>query len=112
MHCRERRDRQQGDLLLSRGTARGRAERCLQQALAIARGSRAKSLELRAAMSLARLRCDGDTTACNDEDLRGIYDGFDEGLDTRDLLDAGALLGETALGTGSARGDGRPVSGV
>jgi class 3 adenylate cyclase/predicted ATPase len=104
--------RQEGELLLSQGAARARAERCLQQALAIARGSRARSLELRAAMSLARLRCDGATTACNDEDLRGIHDGFDEGLDTRDLLDAGALLGEMALGTGSARGGGRPVSGV
>jgi hypothetical protein len=45
-------------------------------------------LELRAAMSLARLRRDR-------LDLLGrIYDGFTEGFDTEDLRDARALLAE------------------
>jgi class 3 adenylate cyclase/predicted ATPase len=104
--------RLEGELLMSRGGARAHAERCLRRALAIARGSRARSLELRAATSLTRLRCNGDTTGCDNEDLRRIYDDFEEGFDTRDLLDAGLLLGETVLGAGPARGEGRSAGGV
>jgi class 3 adenylate cyclase/predicted ATPase len=68
------------------------AETCFHQALAIARQQRAKSLELRAAMSLARLwqqqgkRNDARTL------LAPIYDWFTEGFDTADLQEAKALL--------------------
>jgi predicted ATPase len=68
------------------------AETCLQQALAIARRQEAKSLELRAAMSLWRLwqhqrECDEAH-----ELLAPIYGWFTEGFDTADLQEAKALL--------------------
>lgn len=67
-------------------------EACFQQALAVARTRQAKSFELRAAMSLARLwQAQGrhDAGRCL---LAKAYDGFSEGLDTPDLRDARALL--------------------
>jgi predicted ATPase len=67
-----------------------------QQAINTARNQDAKSLELRAAMSLARLWTDqGDRTAAHDL-IAPIYDWFTEGLDTADLKDAKALLDELA----------------
>jgi class 3 adenylate cyclase/tetratricopeptide (TPR) repeat protein len=70
------------------------AERDFEQALAIAREQGAKSWELRAATSLARLRrADGRSTearAC----LEPVYRWFTEGFDTCDLIEAGTLLGE------------------
>jgi class 3 adenylate cyclase/predicted ATPase len=68
------------------------AEACFQQALDVARRQQAKSLELRAAMSLARLwQHQGKCTAAH-ELLAPIYGWFTEGLDTADLQDAKALL--------------------
>jgi tetratricopeptide (TPR) repeat protein len=68
------------------------AERCLQRALEIAGEQRARSLELRAAMSLARLwqARGAQDQAC--AILQPIYAAFTEGLDTKDLVDARALL--------------------
>jgi predicted ATPase len=85
-----------GELLLhaERGvrSAEGTPEACFRRALDIARRQQAKSLELRAAMSLSRLwRQEGkhdDAGAV----LAPIYDWFTEGFDTADLRDAKALL--------------------
>ena len=64
----------------------------LQQALTIARRQEAKSLELRAATSLARLLLrQGDTAAARDW-LAPVYSWFTEGFDTLDLQEAKALL--------------------
>jgi len=68
----------------------------LCQALDIARDQHAKSLELRAATSLARLRRDqGKRTEARDL-LAPIYGWFTEGFDTPVLQDAKALLDELA----------------
>ena len=65
-----------------------------QRALTIARRQQAKSWELRAAMSLARLwQQQGKRTAAY-ELLAPIYDWFTEGFDTADLQEAKALLDE------------------
>jgi predicted ATPase len=72
------------------------AEACFQQALAIARRQQAKSLELRAAMSLSRL---WQQQGKRDEAqglLAPIYGWFTEGFDTADLQEARALLEELA----------------
>ena len=70
------------------------AEACFQQALAIARQQQAKSWELRAAMSLARLwQQQGKRTEAR-ELLAPIYGWFTEGFDTADLQEAKALLDE------------------
>ena len=68
------------------------AEECFQQALAIARRQQAKSLELRAAMSLARLwQQQGQRTEARAL-LAPLYGWFTEGFDTADLQEAKALL--------------------
>ncbi|CAG9185027.1 hypothetical protein LMG23994_05583 [Cupriavidus pinatubonensis] len=68
------------------------AETCLQKALTIAHQQGAKSTELRAALSLAKLwRRLGKTTVA-EAMLAGIYDSFTEGFDTADLQEAKALL--------------------
>jgi predicted ATPase len=68
------------------------AEECFQQALAIARRQQAKSLELRAAMSLSRLWQQHGKRAEARELLAPVYGWFTEGLDTADLQEAKALL--------------------
>ena len=67
-------------------------EACFQQALAIARRQQAKSWELRAAMSLARLWQRQGKRDEASELLAAIYGWFTEGFDTADLQDARALL--------------------
>jgi class 3 adenylate cyclase/predicted ATPase len=67
-------------------------ETCLRQALDITRRQEAKSLELRAAMSLSRLwQQQGKHTEAR-ELLGPIYGWFTEGFDTADLREARALL--------------------
>jgi predicted ATPase len=70
------------------------AEACFGQALDIARRQQAKSLELRAAMSLARLWQHQGKRAAAWELLAPIYGWFTEGFDTADLQEAKALLDE------------------
>jgi predicted ATPase len=86
-----------GQLLLARsGTHYMEAETCLRQALDVARRQQAKSWELRAAMSLARLwQQQGKRTDAYDL-VAPIYRWFTEGFDTADLQDARALLQELA----------------
>jgi len=72
----------------------GEAEACFHQALAIARRQQAKSLELRAAMSLSRLwQRQGKPVEARDL-LALIYGWFTEGFNTADLREAKALLEE------------------
>jgi predicted ATPase len=85
--------RLKGELLRS-GSADNvdKAEGCFHQAIDIARRQQAKSLELRAAMSLARLwQHQGRRTAAY-ELLAPIYGWFTEGFDTADLQEARVLL--------------------
>jgi predicted ATPase len=83
--------RLQGSFLLAAGDAEA-AHFCFQQALATARAQRAKSLELRAAMSLSLLWAEqGKRTPAYDL-LRGVYDWFTEGFETADLRKAKELL--------------------
>ena len=73
-----------------------KAEAHFQRALAVARQRQAKSWELRAAMSLARLWRDQGKAREARELLAPVYGWFTEGFDTRDLKEAKALLGELA----------------
>jgi predicted ATPase len=93
--------RQRGELLLRRATKshpaqdsreQHEAETCFQHALDVARQQQAKSLELRAATSLARLWQQQGKRAAARELLAPIYGWFTEGFDTADLQDAKALL--------------------
>ena len=72
------------------------AEEFLREAVAIARNQQAKSLELRATMSLARLFAAQGKRDEARAILAEIYGWFTEGFDTADLKDAKALLGELA----------------
>ena len=88
--------RLKGELLLhaERGVRHAAltAEECFHQALAIARRQQAKSLELRAAMSLSRLWQQHGKRAQARELLAPVYGWFTEGVDTADLQEAKALL--------------------
>jgi predicted ATPase len=72
------------------------AEICFLQALDIARRQQAKSWELRATMSLARLWKKQNKRAAAQALLSEIYNWFTEGFDTADLQEAKALLEELA----------------
>jgi predicted ATPase len=71
-----------------------KAEAYFERALAIARTQQAKSWELRASMSLARLWRDHGKVQQARELLAPVYGWFTEGFDTRDLKEAKALLEE------------------
>ena len=73
-----------------------KAETYFERALTIARQQQAKSWELRAAMSLARLWRDQGKVQQARELLAPVYGWFTEGFDTRDLKEAKALLEELA----------------
>ena len=76
--------------------AAAEAEACFRGAIDLARARQEKSLELRAAMSLARLL---QRTGKREEarvPLAMVYPGFTEGLETADLREAKALLEELA----------------
>src|SRR6202022_2042342 len=91
--------RLKGELLLRQDDSNGvEAQSCFRRAVEIARKQSAKSWELRATMSLARLlarqgRRDEARTM-----LAEIYGWFTEGFDTADLKDAKALLDELSGG--------------
>ena len=71
-----------------------KAEAYFERALAVARQQQAKSWELRAAMSMARLWRDQGKPQQARELLAPVYGWFTEGFDTRDLKEAKALLEE------------------
>jgi predicted ATPase len=85
--------RLKGEFLLASPTEiQAEAEACFRQAIAIARRQSAKSLELRAVMSLSRLYQKQGKQAEALPMLAEIYGWFTEGLDTPDLVDAAAQL--------------------
>jgi predicted ATPase len=73
-----------------------KAEACFRRALAVAREQHAKSWELRASMSLARLWRDQGKVREARELLAPVYGWFTEGFDTRDLKEAETLINELA----------------
>ncbi len=73
-----------------------KAEANFERALAVARQKQAKSFELRAAMSLARLWRDQGKAQQARELLAPVYGWFTEGFDTRDMKEAKALQEELA----------------
>ena len=73
-----------------------KAEAYFEHALSVARKQQAKSWELRAAMSLARLWRDQGKVQQARELLAPVYGWFTEGFDTLDLKEAKALLNELA----------------
>jgi predicted ATPase len=87
--------RLQGEFLLRHEGAEGagrQAEACFREAVAVARRQQARSLELRAAMSLARLYQKQGRQAEARPMLTECFHWFAEGFDTPDLREAGALL--------------------
>jgi TOMM system kinase/cyclase fusion protein len=85
--------RLKGALLLRQAVPdASQAEACFHQALDVARAQQARSLELRAAMSLARLWQQQDKHQDARDLIAPVYDWFTEGFDTADLQEAKALL--------------------
>jgi adenylate cyclase len=81
----------QGDLLLLQGNAAA-GEQAFQRALSTARSQHAKSLELRAAISLTRLWQNHGRIQDAQQLLTPLYNWFSEGFDTPDLIAARNLL--------------------
>ena len=88
-------NRHKGQLLLQQGYAEA-AEELYRKALGIAREQEAKLWELRAAMSLARLRRDQGRLGEARDLLAPVYGWFTEGFATPDLKEAKTLLDELA----------------
>jgi class 3 adenylate cyclase/tetratricopeptide (TPR) repeat protein len=86
-------NRHKGQLLLLQGLSEA-AEGLYRKALSIAVEQGAKVWELRAAVSLARLRRDAGRRAEARDLLSEVYDWFTEGFDTLDLKEAKSLLDE------------------
>jgi predicted ATPase len=89
--------RLQGELLLARqpgGETAQEAACCFLEALAVARGQGARSLELRAVMSLARLYRSQERRPEAKALLAESFGRFTEGLETPDLRGARAMLEE------------------
>ena len=83
-----------GEIALTRQADAAKAEAYFERALAVARQQQAKSWELRASMSLARLWRDQGKVQQARELLAPVYGWFTEGFDTRDLKEAKGLLEE------------------
>jgi predicted ATPase len=89
--------RLKGELLLKQAIPdEQQPETCFRQALEVTRRQKAKSLELRAVMSLSRLWQRQGQRAEAHKLLAPVYSWFTEGFDTTDLQDARALLEELA----------------
>jgi predicted ATPase len=97
--------RLQGELLLRRDAAEAtcrEAEVCFRQALDVARRQQAKSLELRAVMSLSRLYQRQGRQAEARPLLAQTFGWFTEGFDTPDLQEAKLLLDQLAWSSAKA----------
>jgi tetratricopeptide (TPR) repeat protein len=81
-------------LLLGSGSEQREAEGWFREAIEVAQGQSAKSWELRATMSFARLLAKQDKRDEGKKVLAEIYGWFTEGFDTADLKDAKALVEE------------------
>ena len=85
--------RVRAELLLAQDPANTQeAEDCLQRALAISRSRKGRSLELRAALSLARLRVSQNRARDAVALIQPVYDRFTQGFETLDLVQAKAML--------------------
>ena len=86
--------RMKGEILAHAGAEHGDPEHYFLKAIELAQSQQAKSWELRAATSLARLwQSQGKLKEAHDL-LAPAYEWFTEGFDTADLIDAKALLDE------------------
>src|SRR6185436_10674295 len=83
--------------------ATGPAEASFRQALEIARRQGAKSLELRAAVSLGRLWAGKENVKDAYTLLSGVYAFFTEGFETADVREAKSLLDELERRAGGSR---------
>ena len=81
-----------GEILVAKGADSGDVEVLLQRAVQIARRQGAKSLELRAALRLARVLMDQGRSGQARDLLAPIYGWFSEGFETPDLSEARTLL--------------------
>jgi predicted ATPase len=88
--------RLRGELLHREGVPIAEVESAFQQALVVAHSKQALSLELRAALSLARLWQEQGKERQAHELIAPIYGRFTEGFATPELLEAKALLEEFA----------------
>ncbi|MDC0715766.1 TOMM system kinase/cyclase fusion protein [Nannocystis bainbridge] len=88
--------RLRGELLLSTGMTSGTrtAEDCFRRGLEVARRQQARAWELRLALSQARLLVLRGSPGEARELVAGAYEWFKEGLETADLREARALLGQ------------------
>lgn len=84
--------RWRGDLLLAEGANPEEAEACFRRALEIARRQNAKSLELRAALSLSRALTDQGRRPEAKHAVENVYCWFSEGAETSDVAEARAVL--------------------
>ena len=84
--------RLRGELLLATGGEAGETEACFRQALELARGQSARSLELRIANCLTILRGDAEARSL----LARVHGAFTEGFETPDLSRSADLLAEAA----------------
>jgi predicted ATPase len=84
----------EGELMRVQGGSTPEIESCFARAIAITRTQGAKSLELRAARSLARLRCDQGRRSDARALLAPMFCWFTEGFETTDLRATKALLDE------------------
>jgi predicted ATPase/class 3 adenylate cyclase len=89
----------EGELMRVQGRSATEIDACLARAMAIARAQGAKSLELRAARSLARLWCDRGRPDDARALLEPLFNWFTEGCETADLKATKALLDELTRGT-------------
>ncbi|GHO82168.1 SARP family transcriptional regulator [Dictyobacter formicarum] len=84
--------RLRGELLLMHGIDASEVETSFLRAIEIARSQQARSLELRATMSLARLWITQNRSDDAKRQLKGVYSWFTEGFETPDLQTARMLL--------------------
>ena len=97
--------RVQGDLLVLQGGDPDRAADSYRKAIEVAKSQHARSLELRAALGLARLHARRGDNENARAVLAPVYQWFTEGFDTKDLNEAKALLDELGSGTPSPAAD-------
>jgi predicted ATPase len=85
-------ERLRGELLWAQSADAGQIQATFQRAIDIAQAQQAKSLELRAAMSLARWWQAHSRAAEAKQLLTSLYGWFTEGFDTSDLQTAQAII--------------------
>ena len=90
--CEAEAHRMKGELLRMEGADEADVETCFLRAIELARQQRARSWELRAAMSLGRLWEEQGRQREARRLLAGVHGWFTEGFETPDLQDARSLL--------------------